>query len=218
MRKRSSTVQLTRGESSFVRGDGIMSRMGGAKLGRPRDERADRAILDATTQLLIEGGFGRLSVDAVAARAGVGKATIYRRWSSKTDLIRATLARFKDAAQSVDTGGLRTDLRDFLRLSVAEFVDSPAAQVMPLLAAESQFDPALRELLHAYAKGRRDVIGEILDRADARGELRDDLDFEVVIDMLIAPIFVRKLITGAPITAEATDKAVDIVLAAISAP
>lgn len=193
-----------------------MSHMGGAKVGRPRDEGAGQAILDATTQLLIEGGFGRLSVDAVAARAGVGKATIYRRWSSKAELIRATLARFKDAAQSVDTGDLRTDLQEFLRLSVEEFVESPAAHLMPQLAAEAQSDPEVRELLNQYAKGRRGVIGDILQRAEARGELRGDLDLEVVIDMLIAPIFVRKLITGAPITSEATDEAIDQLLRGVT--
>lgn len=174
------------------------------------------AILDATTQLLVEGGFGRLSVDAVAARAGVGKATIYRRWRSKPDLLRAALARFEDAVPAVDTGALRTDLREFLRSSVEEFVDSPAARLMPQLAAEAQHDPALRDLLHAYATVRRGVIRDILDRARRRGDLRDDLDTDVVVDMLMAPIFIRKLITGAPIEASATDAAIDMLLRGIA--
>jgi AcrR family transcriptional regulator len=192
-----------------------MSGVVATKGGRPRSPQADQAILDATTQLLIEGGFGRLSVDAVAARAGVGKATIYRRWRSKPELLRATLARIKETTEGTDTGDLRSDLRAFLRAMVDHFVDSEAAHLMPQLAAEAQFDPQLRELLYSNSRARRDVVRQILERARLRGELRDDLDFEVVIDLLTAPIFIRKLITGAPINAHATDEAVEMLLRGI---
>lgn len=192
-----------------------MAAVVGTKGGRPRNAGADLAILDATTQLLIEGGFGRLSVDAVAARAGVGKATIYRRWRSKTELLRATLARLKETTEGTDTGDVRSDLRAFLRASVEHFVDSEAAHLMPQLCAEAQFDAELRELLHTNSKGRRDAIRQILERAQRRGELRTDLDFDVVIDMLTAPIFIRKLITGAPIDTYATDAAVELLLPGI---
>lgn len=186
------------------------------RTGRPRSIEVDGAIIEATTQQLIEGGFGRLTVDAVAARAGVGKATIYRRWPSKTELLRATLASFNDVvSDDVATGDLRRDLQTLLRRMVEEFVDSDAARLMPQLAAEAQFDPQLRELLHTNARIRREVFGHVLERARARGELRDDLDLEVVIDLLIAPVFVRKLITGTPITTSITDNAVDAVLSGI---
>lgn len=186
-----------------------------AKAGRPRSAAADDAILDATTALLIERGFGRLGVDAVAARAGVGKATIYRRWRSRADLIRAALARFETAPEGVDTGDLRTDLRLYLRQAVEEFVDTPAARLMPQLSAEAQVDPELRDVLHANAQARRQILVDILDRARRRGDLRDDLDVEVVVDLLTAPIFVRKLITGAPIDVHTTDAAIDVVLPGI---
>jgi AcrR family transcriptional regulator len=183
-----------------------------AKGGRPRSAAADQAILDATTRLLIEGGFRRLSVDAVATRAGVGKATIYRRWRSKSELLRATLARVEETPEFVDSGNLRRDLQALLRWLVEHFVDSDAADLMPLLVTESRFDPALRDLRNSVSQRGRDVVRQILDRARSRGDLADDLDLEVVIDMLIAPIFIRRLITGAPITTHDTDAAVDLLL------
>jgi AcrR family transcriptional regulator len=183
-----------------------------AKGGRPRSAAADQAILDATTRLLIEGGFRRLSVDAVATRAGVGKATIYRRWRSKSELLRATLARVEETPEFVDSRNLRSDLQALLRWLVEHFVDSDAADLMPLLVTESRFDPDLRDLRNSVSQQGRDVVRQILDRARSRGELADDLDLEVVIDMLIAPIFIRRLITGAPITTHDTDAAVDLLL------
>ena len=192
-----------------------MSGVVATKGGRPRSAQADLAILDATTQLLIEGGFGRLSVDAVAARAGVGKATIYRRWRSKPELLRATLARIKETTEGTDTGDLRSDLRAFLHAMVDHFVDTEAAHLMPQLAAEAQFDPELRALLHSNSRVRRAAVREILERARSRGELREGLDLEVAIDLLTAPIFIRKLITGAPINSQTADQAVEMLLRGI---
>lgn len=196
----------------------MMPPMVAGRGGRPRDAEADQAILDATTQLLIEGGFGRLSVRAVAARAGVGKATIYRRWPSKTELLRATLAGIdaRETAEAADTGDLRGDLRALLRAMAVHFVDSEAAHLMPQLAAEAQFDAELRALLHSYAATRRDLAHRILERARDRGELRDDLDAEVVVDLITAPVFIRKLITGGAINAQVTDAAVDVVVRGIA--
>lgn len=182
------------------------------KGGRPRSAEADQAILEATVQLLIEGGFRRLTVDAVATRAGVGKATIYRRWRSKSELLRATLARVEETPEFVDSRNLRSDLQALLRWLVEHFADSEAADLMPLLVTESRFDPDLRDLRDSVSQQGRDVVHQILDRARSRGELADDLDLEVVIDMLIAPIFIRRLITSAPITTQDTDAAVDLLL------
>jgi len=180
--------------------------------GRPFDAQTGQAILDATTQLLIEVGYGRLRVDAVAARAGVSKATIYRRWRSKSELLRATLSQVEETVPIADTGDLRRDLQALMRTAVVEFVDSEAADLMPQLSAEAQIDPEVREFLHSYARTRRGAVREILERAQHRGDVRDDLDLEVVIDMLTAPIFVRKLITGASINTRAIDDAIDVVL------
>jgi AcrR family transcriptional regulator len=196
----------------------MMSGVVAGKGGRPRDVQADEAILDATTRLLIEGGFGRLSVRAVAARAGVGKATIYRRWPSKTELLRATLARIdaRETAEAADTGDLRGDLRALMRTMAVHFVDSEAAHLMPQLVAEAQFDHDLRELLHSYAEGRRNLAHQVLERARRRGELRVDVDPEVVVDLITAPVFIRKLITGGPITEKVTDGAVELIVQGIA--
>lgn len=184
--------------------------------GRPRDPQADQAILDAATELLIEVGFGRLSVDTVASRAGVGKATIYRRWRSKTELLRAALGLLPEPDASSDAGDLRSDLKSLLAAEVANFVESDAGDLMPQLIAEAHFDPELRGVLHAKSQARRAVVRQVLERAQQRGELRDGLDLEVAIDMVTAPIFIRRLITDAPITPEATDEAVEILIRGIT--
>ncbi len=188
------------------------------KGGRPRDPNAEQAILDATVAQLLEVGFGRLSVDAVAARAGVGKATIYRRWRSKDDLLHAAISRLDATGQVVDTGDLQSDLRTILRWLTAHFGNSNVADLMPLLVAEARFDAGLRAVQHSVAREGRGVVQQILELARRRGELRDDLDDEVVIDLLIAPIFLRKLLTGAPVTVAATDAAIELVVRAIAAP
>jgi hypothetical protein len=121
----------------------------------------------------------------------------------------------RESTEGTDTGGLRSDLQAFLRAAVDHFVDSEAAHLMPQLCAEAQFDPEIREVLHANSRMRRDVVRQILERASRRGELRDDLDFEIMIDMLTAPIFIRKLVTGAPINARTTDEAVEMLLRGI---
>jgi AcrR family transcriptional regulator len=180
--------------------------------GRPRSAEADDAILEAAIELFAETGFDGLTVEAVAARAGVGKATVYRRYSCKVELVAAACRASADlGSESPDTGSLRTDLRALLDTLVRVLTSSPVGRVMPMLLADKARIPELaaeqRTLVHEKRRRHRAVI----ERAVARGELRTDVDPELVIDALVGPVFYRFLVSGAPLDEAFVDAMVDAV-------
>jgi AcrR family transcriptional regulator len=193
---------------------------GARRPGRPRSAEADRAILGAALQIAAESGLARMTMEAVAARAGVGKATVYRRWDSKEAL-------FADALRSVagdlpvpeDTGSFRGD---WLALFGGErAVIAPAAiRIMPRLMAEAGDDPLLFRVVYDTMVGPRRAVGaELVRRGQARGELREDLDPDVVVDLVVGPLVYRALIAGEldSLTGHLA-AALDVLLAGISAP
>jgi AcrR family transcriptional regulator len=168
---------------------------GGGSAGRPRSEEAHQAILDATLELLGEVGYSALTVEGVAARAGVGKATIYRRWASKLPLVVEAfggLPAFEDA----DTGSLAGDLEVMLRRYLEAFNETPLATVFPALASERAHDPALAELFDPVLKQRRTPLVSALERAQQRGEIPEDIDLDLAADLIVGPIAVRLFFTG----------------------
>ena len=167
--------------------------------GRPRDAGAEPAILDAAIDLVAEVGFGGLTVDAVAARAGVGKATIYRRWSSKGDLLLAAMEAAHEEMQEPDTGSLRGDLIAVWEHLADHVFESAAGRAMPALVAEAETNAELADLLHRFVHDRRTKTRTIFDRALQRGEVGSGFDVELAIDMVCSPIFYRRLLSGAPI-------------------
>jgi AcrR family transcriptional regulator len=164
--------------------------------GRPRSREAHAAILRAALELAAEGGLSGLSMEAIAARAGVGKATIYRRWKSKEALIADALRSIALAPEVPDTGSVRSDIEEASGVAVGR-LSSEAFRVLPRLMAEAGGDPELLAAVDSALIGpRRAVIGEILRRGMARGELREDLDVELVIDMLMGSLVARVLMSG----------------------
>ena len=131
--------------------------------GRPRSEEAHQAILDATIELLVEVGFSSLTVEGVASRAGVGKATIYRRWPSKLPLVVEAFGQLP-GFEEVDTGSVSEDLKQMLRAYIQAFNSTPLASVMPSLAGERAHNPALSEFYDPVAKQRRQPLIRILQR------------------------------------------------------
>src|SRR4029077_16627067 len=118
---------------------------GAAPRGRPRSQEADRAILTAAVELLAERGLAAMSIEEVAARAGVGKTTIYRRWPSKGLLaLDAFVASFREEQPLPDTGTLRGDLLSALHAWVRAVTETPMGPMLPGLIAEAQHDPELR--------------------------------------------------------------------------
>ena len=167
----------------------------GRRPGRPRSERAHQAILRAALDLAVEGGLARMTMEGVAARSGVGKATVYRRWATKEALMADALLSLGTVA-APDTGSVRGDFLG-LTAQVLEAGAPGALRLMPRLLSEAAEDPELfavcREVL---VEPRRAQLREVLRRGVERGELRADLDLELAIDGLIGPLVYRVLLTG----------------------
>jgi AcrR family transcriptional regulator len=183
----------------------------GTTAGRPRSEEAHQAILDATLSLLAEVGFSALTVEGVASRAGVGKATIYRRWPSKLPLVVEAFGGLP-GLEDVDTGDLVGDLRQMLRSYLELFNTTPLAAVLPSLAGERAHNPELSELFDPVLKGRRQPLVGALERAVARGEISPDVDLELAADLIVGPISVRLFFTGGKISPRIVEPLIDLAL------
>jgi AcrR family transcriptional regulator len=175
---------------------------GAARRGRPRSKEADRAILAAAGALLAEGGFAALSIEEVAARSGVAKTTIYRRWASRGTLaLDAFLADFQSQQPSPDTGTLHGDLLAALRAWIRAVTRTSAGPILAGLIAESQRDPELeiawRDRVVEQLRSQHKIM---LNRAISRGEIPPDTDQEVVLDLLFGAAYHRLLHGHQPLT------------------
>lgn len=179
--------------------------------GRPRSGEAHRAILDATLELLQEVGFSALTVEGVASRAGVGKATIYRRWPSKLPLVVEAFGQLP-AFEDVDTGTLAGDLKQMLTRYLREFLSTPLATVYPSLAAERAHNPELGAVLDPVLRGRRRPLELALQRGVARGEIPAGTDLDLAADLIVGPIAVRLFFRGMKISPSMVDPMVDLAL------
>jgi AcrR family transcriptional regulator len=181
---------------------GAAGQAGAPRRGRPRSEEADRAILAAATELLAERGLAGMSIEEVAARAEVGKATIYRRWPSRGALaLDAFLAEFSSKLPMADTGSLRSDLRAALRAWVRAVTKTRAGRMLAGLLAEAQRDPQLGE---AWRERVMDPLREqhrvLVKRAIERGEIPPRTDPDLVLDLLFGPAYHRLLNRHRPLS------------------
>jgi AcrR family transcriptional regulator len=186
--------------------------------GRPRDACVDRKIIAAVLDLLAEGtGFAALSIEAVAARAGVGKATIYRRWTSKEDLLLDAVRALKTPQPPIAGRSLREDLIDLLNV-VSIGTDPRAERVFPCLVPEVIANPDLHALYQQIAEPRRERVRSVLRRGIDSGELRPDIDVELVALLLSGPVMVQRMLNWNPKIAQDSlaEKVVDAVLAGIT--
>jgi AcrR family transcriptional regulator len=183
-------------------------------LGRPRDARADRAILDATRELIAEVGVYGFRTDDVAARAGVGKGAIYRRHRSKDELVTAAVAALVDEEIAVpDTGSTRADLLILMREAVALYRGSAAGRLMPnLIGAMAERPDLARTVRDGFLASRRGALSEVLRRGVERGDLCPDLDVELALDVLGGPLFYRLLVTGGPLDEQLAEGVADLIL------
>jgi AcrR family transcriptional regulator len=187
--------------------------------GRPRSAAADTAIVRATLELLFEQGYRALTMEQVRERAGVGKATLYRRYGSKEELVAAVVAHLNTGIPDPpDTGSLTGDFDEVVRSLLAGAEVSGALTFMPRMLSEVAHDADLRAIFYAaLVQPRRDLLEVILRRAIARGEVRADADVELAIDMLAGPIVYRVVITGGDVDdiAERPRRLLDSVLAGL---
>jgi AcrR family transcriptional regulator len=169
--------------------------------GRPRSEESHQAIIRATLELLLEVGYGSLTMEAVRQRAGVGKATIYRRWSSKAEVVRDAIVFMHEDFTHIDTGSLRGDYAAIAAQVRSSAGRAGATTFMPRLLGEAVNDPELHAIfVENLVQPRRDALGTLLRRAVERGELRGDVDVELMIDLFAGPAVYRMLITGGDIS------------------
>jgi AcrR family transcriptional regulator len=181
--------------------------------GRPRDPSRDGVIREAILHLLGEVGYGALTMDAVAAEAGVGKATIYRRWRTKQDLVVDTISVMNQAlAAPVDTGSLEGDVRAVVHRLV-DVVNGPVGTAIRSLLPAMQHQPALTEAFHSGPlQAWRDSYGRMYAQAAERGELPDGTDTSMVSEASSALLAQRWLLTGDPVTHEYADQVLDAVV------
>ena len=188
--------------------------------GRPRSEKAQKAILAATIELLLDQGLHAMSMDDVAERAGVSKATIYRWWPSKELLALDALATewaTPSPAAERDTGTLRGDLLARFRPWLRQLNQKPFGRVIAGLVAEAQTDPDFAKLYREhFVQPRRDATRTLLLWAIDRGEIAPATDLEVTLDLLYGPIYHRLLHGHAPLNDRFAQQVIDAVIAAIS--
>jgi len=182
--------------------------------GRPRSEEAHQAILDATLELLVEVGFSGLTVEGVASRAGVGKATIYRRWASKIPLIVEAFGQLP-GFEDCDTGSLAEDLKQMLKRYLEVFNTTALSAVLPSLAGERFHNPELSVLFEPVSKNRRQPLLAAFDRARKRGEIPSDIDIELAADLVVGPIAVALFFKGGRLKPEMVTPMVDLALAGL---
>ncbi|MEU4337316.1 TetR/AcrR family transcriptional regulator [Micromonospora lupini] len=185
--------------------------------GRPRSLRADEAIIEATLDLLAEGStIEALSIEAIAARAGVGKATIYRRWAGKDALLLDALRRLKGILPQPEGHSLRDDLI-LLVGAIGKNVDPRASKIMPCLVPEVNRSPDHFRLYQNIISPRRQLMREVLRRGISEGLLRPDLDIEVTMALLTGPMLIQRVLQWNPELNEQTlpEQVVDAVLAGI---
>jgi AcrR family transcriptional regulator len=186
--------------------------------GRPRSARADRAILDAALALFVEEGFDAMTVEGVAARAGVAKTTVYRRWGSKEDLVVAAIARMIGDVRTPDTGSLRDDLVDLLTQMTTLLTGTVAGEVLPRMLGEvARQTPLGRAYVAGVLQPRFRELDMVLRRGVERGELPADADLELARDLVIGPMIVRRVLGRMPRRRlrEAAERLTDTVLAAL---
>ncbi|MEU8313844.1 TetR/AcrR family transcriptional regulator [Micromonospora sp. NPDC048887] len=183
-----------------------------------RNEQSRRAILAAALELLTETGYPALTVEAIAARAGVGKQTIYRWWRGKGAVILDALADdMPEVIALPDTGDLRADLRQVLRATVAEFADPRLSATTRAVTIETLAD----EDLAAQARDRLlrpqlNAVRARLEAAREAGQVRPDAPLDLVVELLFGPLYHRWLLRNGPLTDDYADGIVDLVVAAVA--
>lgn len=186
--------------------------------GRPRSEKAEQAILDATLEALTERGIEGVSVEDVAARAGVGKATLYRRWSGKEDLLIAAFGSLKRPLPESAGESVQADLTAMLTSMATDADDPRYACQFDILNAESERFPKLIDRYkNEVAEPRREVIRDVIRRGIATGELRPDADVEITLMALIGSLLSRERQDDRMPAREFADRVVDGIMRGIAA-
>jgi TetR/AcrR family transcriptional regulator, regulator of autoinduction and epiphytic fitness len=180
----------------------------------PRIERSRRVILEAALEELGEVGYGALTIESVAARAGVGKSTIYRHWSGKLALVEDAFRTLKAQALVPASGTVRERVVGFLEQMATLVEESTYSACMPALIEAAERDPQVRAFHCEFSGGRLAVLVDVLKEAIASGELPKDTDAQLLADALVGPIVMRRLMFFEPFDPKLVPALVDQVLPA----
>lgn len=167
--------------------------------------------MDATLEELLDHGYAGLAIERVAARAGVSKATIYRHWDGKADLVSDSVTADRPTPEPVATGDVRADVLTVLQRLAARSAGASGA-LLPLLVDAAERDAELASLHHDFVQRRRQVLVDTLRDAVVRGDLAPDTDLEVTVDLLISPVIYRRYVSRDPVTDAFLEEVVDTVL------
>ena len=164
-------------------------------------------MLSATSELLTEVGYDGLSVEVIASRAGVHKTTVYRRWPTLPDLVADAVSEYAEQHVTVpDTGDLRSDLRALARDVVASLSSPGGLRRSTSIVAAAADAPEVASRMHSVWSGRMEATRVIVERAVERGEIGPHIEPQLIIESLVAPIWLRVLVTGEPIDEGLADR------------
>lgn len=185
--------------------------------GRRRSRRSHDAIVQATQELLVEHGYQALTIEGVAARAGVGKQTIYRWWPSRAALVlEAYLAGSDAIPPPAETADTHADVRAMLDWLVAVLAQPIGGKVVAGLVADLKHDPDLAERFHRdVVPARRRAMRDALERGKERDEIRADADLDLAVDALHGAVFYRLLLSGEPLEPQFTEQLANQVIRGI---
>ncbi|TXS64164.1 TetR/AcrR family transcriptional regulator [Streptomyces sp. sk2.1] len=185
--------------------------------GRPRDARIDEAVPEAVMEILNEVGYGSLTLEAVAARAGTSKPALRRRWRSRQHLVVSALARIIGTTPTPDTGCTHCDLIAGIGTLSEAFTSTVGRRALPALVADLTNDPRLeKEFKDTFFHPRRATTAEALRRGIDRGDIRPDADIDLLLDMLASTTYYRVLFGHLPITPELAEDVVSVVMVGIA--
>ncbi|SDM68129.1 TetR/AcrR family transcriptional regulator [Actinacidiphila guanduensis] len=192
----------------------------GVRVGRPRSQERRAAILAAAGDLMMEGGLKAATMEAIAARAGVGKATLYKWWPSRGAVaLEGFMLRAADSWTLPEDVSAQEGLRVLAVAAVRLFTRTPAGPLMRALAADAQSDPEIAQALREqWMSPRRAVAAEVLRQGMASGELRADLDVEATLDLVFAPVYYRLLFSHEPLDESFAEACVAQVMTGVAAP
>lgn len=175
-----------------------VARTPGARSGRPRSERVHQAILTAARELLMEEGFAAMRLEHVAARAGVGKATIYRRWSSKQALAQDLLSQLAAPHIAVaDTDNTHDELLAVVTNPMRAVTETDFGPVIKAMLSQIASNPMIGDPFRAsVVEARRTEVARVIERGIARGDIRKDADIAVATELLVGPVYFRLMFGG----------------------
>ncbi|MCA2214485.1 TetR/AcrR family transcriptional regulator [Jidongwangia harbinensis] len=178
-----------------------------------------KAIRNAVMNELAQVGYGRLSIEAVARRAGVGKTAIYRRWSNKLEMVLEIVSDVAGRAVPLpDTGSFAGDLQLLMMIATKALQHRYASQIIPDLMAEAARNPKIAETLQKALRSHQQAVGDkLVGQAVARGELPADADPELAVDLILGPLYWRLAVARTPVSDDYLERLTELVTAALQA-